>query len=256
MYDYHVHSNYSDGRFIDRMVGAASDAGLDGVGIADHCVVTGREHLRRHRQRYGFNLDVTYERRRATIRELREEFPIRVFDAAEVDYHPDDEDRIRSFLDEAEFDYVVGSVHELRETNVHMDYFADLTESDRQSVVDDYFERVVALVESDLFDVLAHPDIVERNPALRGYATDRHYREVARALADSRTVPEVNAGRIDREYGEFHPMPAFLSTLAEHDVPVTPGSDAHVSGQLRERVPLLREKLAAAPVDVVDVGVG
>ncbi|PSP51405.1 histidinol-phosphatase, partial [Halobacteriales archaeon QH_3_68_24] len=28
MYDYHVHSNYSDGRFLGRMVRAAVDAGL------------------------------------------------------------------------------------------------------------------------------------------------------------------------------------------------------------------------------------
>ena len=256
MYDYHVHSNYSDGRFLDRMVETASDAGLDGVGVADHCTVTGRDHLRRHRRRYGFTLDETYERRREAIRELRAERDIEIFDAAEVDYHPDDEARIRRFLDEAEFDYVLGSVHDLRETNVHMDYFAELPESERRTVVDEYFERVVALVESELFDVLAHPDIVERNPALRGYATERHYRDVAGALADSRTVPEINAGRIDRGYGEFHPAPAFLSVLAEYDVPVTLGSDAHVSDQILGRVPLLGEKARNAPVEVADLAVG
>jgi histidinol-phosphatase (PHP family) len=255
VHDYHVHSNYSDGRFLGRMVRAAVDAGLDGLGFADHCNVSEREHLRRYKKRFGFNLDVTYERRREALAELDDEYDLRVFDAVEMDYHPADEDAIGAFLAEAGFDYAVGSVHELRGTNVHMDYFANLSADERRAVVDEYFERAVALVESELFDVFAHPDIVERNPALRGYATEDHYRAVARALADSSTVPEINAGRVDREYGEFHPTPAFLATLAEHDVPVTPGSDAHVSGQIRERVPLLREKLAAAPVDVVDLGV-
>jgi histidinol-phosphatase (PHP family) len=108
-----------------------------------------------------------------------------------------------------------------------------------QAVVDEHFERVVTLVESGLFDVLAQSDIVEQNPPLRGCATDEHYRDVDRALADSTTVPEVNAGRIDREYGEFRPNPAFLSALAKYDVAVIPGSDAPVSGQVHERVALL-----------------
>lgn len=255
MYDYHVHSNYSDGAFLGRMLRAAEDAGLDGVGFADHCNVSDRDHLQRYRARFGFNLDVTYERRRAAIEDLRGEYDLRIFDAVEVDYHPDDEEEIVAFLREASFDYVVGSVHEIQEANVHWNYFADLDETEQRAAVDEYFDRLASLVESDLFDVLAHPDIVERNPALRGYATADHYRPVARTLAQSETVPEINAGRIDREYGKFHPNSAFLSVLAEFDVPVTVGSDSHSPEALVERTPLLREKLDAADVGTVDLPV-
>ncbi|MEF8850799.1 MAG: PHP domain-containing protein [Haloarculaceae archaeon] len=255
MYDYHVHSNYSDGEFMGRMVRAAADAGLDGVGFADHCNVSEREHPRRYRNRFGFNLDVTYERRRAGIREYAADHDLRVFDAVEMDYHPADEDEISAFLAEADFEYAVGSVHEIREANVHWDYFADLDERERRGAVEEYFEHLVALVESGLFDIVAHPDIVERNPALRGYATEDHYRAVAEALADSATVPEINAGRVDREYGEFHPNPAFLAVLAEYDVRVTLGSDAHSPGALHERVPRLRDRLADAPVESVELSV-
>lgn len=255
MYDYHVHSNYSDGELLGQMVRAAAAAGLDGVGFADHCNVSGREHLRRYRNRFGFNLDVTYERRRAAIREYAAEHDLRVFDAVEMDYHPADEAAIRSFLAEADFEYVVGSVHEIQETNVHRDYFAGLDEREQRDAVDEYFERLVALVESGLFDIAAHPDIVERNPALRGYATEDHYRAVARALADSATVPEINAGRVDREYGQFHPNADFLAALARHDVPVTLGSDAHSPQALRERVPRLRDRLAESGVESVELAV-
>ena len=253
MYDYHVHSNYSDGEFMGRMVRAAVDAGLDGVGFADHCNVSERDHPQRYRRRFGFNLDVTYERRHDAIREYAAEHDLRVFDAVEMDYHPDDESEIRSFLDEAGFEYAVGSVHEVQGANVHWDYFADLEESGQRAAVEEYFQHLVALVESDLFDIVAHPDIVERNPALRGYATEAHYRAVAEALADSGTVPEINAGRIDREYGEFHPNPEFLDVLGEYDVPVTLGSDAHSPEALRGRVPLLRERVADAPVGTVEL---
>jgi histidinol-phosphatase (PHP family) len=228
VYDYHVHSNYSDGEFMGSMLRAAADAGLDGV---------------------GFNLDATYERRRDAIADLRADYDIRVFDAVELDYHPADEAEIRAFLAEAGFDYAVGSVHELRGVNVHRDYFADLPAAERAAAVDEYFDRVVALVESELFDVAAHLDIVERNPALRGHATADHYEAVAAALADSSTVPELNAGRVDREYGELHPNAEFLSVLADHGVAVTVGSDAHTPDSLRERIPLLRDRPAAAGVD-------
>jgi histidinol-phosphatase (PHP family) len=251
VYDYHVHSNYSDGSFLERMVAAAADTALDGVGVADHCNVSDREHCRRYRRRFGFNLDRTYERRRDAIAELDAEHDLAVLDGVEMDYHPDDEAAIREFLADAGFDYVIGSVHELRETNVHMDYFAALSERERRDAVEEYFERVVGLVESGLFDVLAHADVVERNPALRGYATEDHYHAVAGALADSETVPEINAGRVDREYGQFHPNDAFLAVLAQYDVPVTVGSDAHEPGRLRGRVPLLREKLADLDIEVV-----
>jgi histidinol-phosphatase (PHP family) len=255
VYDYHVHSNYSDGVFMGRMVRAAADAGLDGVGFADHCNVSEREHLRRYKRRFGFNLDLTYERRREAIAEYAAEHDLRVFDAVEVDYHPADEDAIRSFLAEADFEYAVGSVHEIDEANVHWDYFADLSDAERREAVDEYFDRLVALVESGLFDIVAHPDIIERNPALRGYADEDHYRTVAAALADADAdvVPEINAGRIDREYGQFHPRPAFLSVLAAYDVPVTLGSDAHSPDELRERVPRLRERAADAPVETVEL---
>lgn len=240
VHDYHVHSTYSDGDFLHRMVAAAEDAGLAGVGFADHCPISDRESVTRWRDELGFSLDLTYERRRRAIERTRERTDIEVYDAVEVDYHPDDESVIREFLSDAGFEYHVGSVHELRGHNVHDGHFDDLSEAERLAVVDEYFETVVALVEFGAFDILAHPDIVERNDALRGLATVEHYHDVATALAGSDTIPEINAGRIDRAYGEFHPNDEFVSVLGEYDVAVTLGTDAHDPTELRERAPALR----------------
>jgi len=235
--DYHVHSTYSDGRFLFQMVRAAADAGLDGVGIADHCNVSDREEIREQKHLLGFNLDQTYERRREAIERLREESSIAIYDGVEMDYHPAEEARIRSFLDEAGFQYAIGSVHHLEGVNVHVEpYFEQKDDRDRAALVAQYFDRLVALVESELFDIAAHVDLVERNPALRGYATEDQYRRVAKAFTDSRTIPELNAGRALSEYGEFHPSPGFLDVLAEYEVPVTVGTDSHKPGEVGERV--------------------
>jgi len=254
VYDYHVHSNYSDGEFLRRMVEAAEDAGLDGVGIADHCNVFDGEDARRQRRALGFNLDITYERRREAIADAREDAAVEVFDAVEMDYHPDHEAPIAAFLDDADFDYAVGSVHDLDGVNVHYEsHFADYSEATRRELVDRYFEKLVALADAELFEIAAHPDLVERNRHLRGLATDDHYERVADAFARSRTVPEINAGRLLGDYGEFHPAPAFLDTLADRGVDVTVGTDSHEPDAIAPRIDGIEAELAERGLEPVTI---
>lgn len=255
-HDYHVHSTYSDGEFLWSMCAAAEEAGLDGVGVADHCNVSARDRPGRVKRAMGFNLDLTYERRREAIEHLRERFDLRVFDAVEMDYDPRDAAEIEAFLDRAGFDYAVGSVHTLEGMNVHIeDYFAEKPEAERRGLVDEYFEQVIDLVESELFEVAAHLDIVERNPAFRGLATREHHERVARALAESRTVPELNAGRVLDEYGEIHPSDEFTEVLLEHDVEFVTGSDSHEPDAVAPRKEELEEFVAAHGVETTELDV-
>ncbi len=242
MRDFHVHSNYSDGEFLRSMVRAAEAAGLEGVGFADHCNVASRDGPESMRGVYGFNLDLTYERRRRGIERLREDFDLAIYDAVEMDYDPRDEAAIDAFLSEAGFDYAIGSVHAVDGDNVQVpSHFAAMSETERDAVVDEYFDRLVALVESELFDIAAHVDLLERTPPLRGRATEVHYRRVARALADSRTVPEVNAGRALTDAGIVHPGERFLEVLRDHDVAVTVGTDSHHPDELPDRAAALED---------------
>jgi histidinol-phosphatase (PHP family) len=252
--DYHTHSTYSDGSFIWSMCRAAEEAGLDAVGIADHCNVSADERQSNRKKAMGFNLDMTYERRREGIETVRENFDLRVFDAVEMDYEPDEGGAIREFLDAAGFDYAIGSVHVLDGVNVHVEsYFARKPEAERRELVDRYFEKLVVLAESELFEIAAHPDLVERNPAFRGLATDEHYHRAAEAFADSRTVPEVNAGRALSEYGELHPNGAFLDTLLEHGVDLTVGTDSHEPDAIAPRIERIEAELDERGVQPVDI---
>jgi histidinol-phosphatase (PHP family) len=252
--DYHVHSNYSDGSFIWSMCRAAEEAGLDAVGIADHCNVSTDDRQSRRKKAMGFNLDLTYERRHGGIEAVRESFDLRVFDAVEMDYEPDDEDAVREFLGEAGFEYAVGSVHVLDRVNVHVEsHSAPKSEAERRDLVDRYFEKLVALAESELFEIAAHPDIVERNPALRGLATEDHYRRAAEAFADSRTVPEINAGRALGDYGRLHPNDAFLDVLLEHGVGPTVGTDSHEPAEIEPRVKHIEAELEERGIEPVEV---
>ncbi len=240
--DYHTHSNYSDGSFLEWMVRAAADVGLEAVGIADHCILSDRPNASAHRVVAGYNLDLTYERRREAIELVEEDVGITVYDAVEMDFFPGEEPAIEAFLDSADFDYVIGSVHEVDGVNVHFsDHFSGLPTEERKELVADYFDDLEALIRSELFDIAAHPDIVERNEALRGLATEAQYRQIAEAFAASKTVPELNAGRITAEYGRFHPNEAFLDVLQEYDLAFTLGSDAHDPAAFERRIPRLKQ---------------
>jgi histidinol-phosphatase (PHP family) len=256
VHDYHAHSNYSDGRFLPSMLSAAEDAGLDGLGFADHCNVSDRDPLPAFKKEFGFNLDLTYERRREAIEGIRDRYDIRIYDAVEMDYDPRDEAAIREFLDEADFDYAVGSVHAVEGRNLHDEgYFGAKSGSERTAVVETYVDRLVSLIDSELFAVAAHPDLVERNAALRGYLTDDDYERVAAAFADSRTVPELNAGRVLEEYGQFHPAASFADVLLEHGIDFTVGSDAHTPEEVRAQNRALAERFAERGLEPVELSV-
>lgn len=233
------------------MCDAAAEAGLDGVGFADHCSLTQTDPHSRRRAWFGRNFDLTYGRRREAIQSLRERRDIQIFDAVEIDYEPMLHDRIDRFLTEAEFQYALGSVHYVGDRTVFWGEFTD--DADRRAFVDRYYDRIVSLVESELFDVVAHLDVIESRPALAGLTTERHARRVADALADSRTIPEINAGRADKpdKPADFHPTSPVFETVLDRGLEVTVGTDSHEPDEFDPRVAALRDRLATAGVDPV-----
>jgi len=255
VYDYHVHTNYSDGAFLSRMVDAATDAGLDGVGITDHCNVSPDPAAERFKRTFGFNLDLTYERRREAIERLRADpdVGIDVFDAVEMDYDPDHEAAIADFLAEAGSTTRSGAFTNstVRTSTRARTSPTSRPASERRALVDRYFEKLVALIDSELFAIAAHPDLVERNPHLRGFATADHYAAVAEAFRDSRTIPEINAGRLLDDYGEFHPAPAFLSRLVDAGVRVSVGTDSHEPGVIAPRIDEIEAEMDRRGLDPV-----
>ena len=164
--DVHAHTAFSDGTELSAMIAAAEEAGLDGLGLTDHCIVTDDAFGRRAK----YDLVESYERRREVIDAAREETDLRLYDAAEVSFVASETEVIRDFLRTADFDYTVGSVHFAGEYDYTSDApYADADEAARRSVVKRYYDAVVALVDAELFDVLGrslgrpHPD-----PAMLG----------------------------------------------------------------------------------------
>jgi len=252
--DLHTHTSYSDGSGIPLMVEAAEAAGLDAVGFADHCNLS--RAWRDERLLWNRNFDRTYSRRREAIAIADDRTDLTLYDAVEMDYEPEAEATIEAFLADAAFDYALGSVHYVAGKQVFpFESFADASDADRRAFVDDYYDAVVSLVESELFDVLAHADLVENHPALNGLTTAAHRDRVAAACANSRTVPEINAGRAgDRgEFDLFHPTEPFVRAFRDHGVRFVVGTDSHDPEDFADRVPRVERFLAETGIEPLPV---
>ncbi|OYR55785.1 hypothetical protein DJ73_01515 [Halorubrum sp. Ea1] len=236
------------------MVDAAEAAGLDAVGFADHCSLS--EAWRDERLLWNRNFDRTHERRREALAVAADRTDLTLYDAVEMDYEPELAPAIGDFLAAADFDYAIGSVHYVAGKQAFpFESFDDASDAERRAFVDDYYDAIVSLVGSGLFDVLAHVDLVENHPALSGLTTAAHRDRVAAACADSRTVPEINAGRAgDRgEFDLFHPTDPFAEAFRDRGVRFVVGTDSHDPEDFADRVPRLERYLDETGIEPLPV---
>lgn len=233
------------------MASAAEKQGLKEIGFADHANVSKRPVMKKTKIRNGFNLDQTYGRREKAIRELRREKDIKIYSAVEMDYEPEDFDEVEAFFREREFDYSLGSVHYLEDVNIHVrDYFSNKTEKARRKLVRKYFDKLEKMIESEKFDIASHIDLFERNPYLQGLAREEDYKRIAEAFKDSKTMPEINAGRALRGLEELHPTQRFREILMDNDVAFTAGTDSHSPEDVKKLSDHVDQRLNKIGLDV------
>jgi len=165
---------------------------------------------------------------------VREETDLRL--GIEADFVPGREDRMANLLERRDWDYVVGSVHFLRDVAVdHEGYDVWDRSSDPEHVWARYFETLGEAARSGLFDILAHPDLVKvwgaERPRPRGDLR-RFYERAMDGIAESRIAVEVSTAGLRKPVGEIYPARDFLALCLDAGCPVALSSDAHVPGDL------------------------
>lgn len=155
----------------------------------------------------------------------------------EADFVPGAEDRMANLLDAREWDYVVGSVHFLRDEAVDMrgtDW--DIWEStDPEKVWRRYFETLGEAARTGMFDILAHPDLVKvwgDGAPSPGGDLRRFYELAMDGIAESGVAIEVSTAGLRKPVGEVYPDRAFLEMCLEAGCPVALSSDAHTPEEL------------------------
>lgn len=244
--DYHVHlrpdeegttaAEWFTPANAERYREAASERGIGELGVAEHI------------HRFVQALDVwthpwwrhwAHDDLDAYCHFVREETDLKL--GIEADFVPGREDRLANLLEARDWDYVVGSIHFLRDEAIdlrgvpgweHTDIWRS---GDPEKVWARYFEMLGEAARTGLFDILAHPDLVKvfgmGAPHPDGDLR-RFYERALDGIAESDVAIEVSTAGLRKPVGEIYPAPAFLELCLEAGRPVALSSDAHVPEQL------------------------
>ncbi len=160
---------------------------------------------------------------------VREETDLRL--GVEADFIPGAEDRVANLLETRDFDYVVGSVHFLRDHALDMDdYSVWSTGRSAEEIWRGYFLALGEAARSGLFDILAHPDLVKvwgRSRPLPEGDLRRYYELAIDGIAESGVAIEVSTAGLRKHAQEIYPAPALLQMCVEAGAPIALSSDAH-----------------------------
>ncbi len=226
--DYHMHSTFSDGRSSpDDYIAPALAAGLKEIGFSEHLT------LFRDLEEWNMNpADVaTYIEYLEALRSRTGDIRIRT--GLEVDFIDGREAEISDFISPLELDYVIGSVHYLGEKTV--DFGPEFYEGRNISqLFVSYFDSVCRAVESGLFDIIGHCDLIR----IFGYKPSEDieplYRKLARTMKENNVVFEVNTNGRNRPLADFYPDRKFLNIFHDEKVPVCVNSDAHMPARVAQ----------------------
>jgi histidinol-phosphatase (PHP family) len=242
--DYHVHLRPDDeGTHFDRFFTtanaeryreAAEERGIAGLGVSEHVY------------RFSQALDVwrhplwqanAVDDLDAYCAFVREETDLRL--GIEADFVPGREDRMATLLEAREWDYVVGSVHFIRDEAVDHDGW-DIWDTNRNpdEVWKRYFTVLGEAARSGLFDILAHPDLVKVWGATRPQPEGdlrRFYDLAMEGIAESGIAVEVSTAGLRKPVGEIYPAVPFLEMVLDAGNPIALSSDAHLPEHLGHR---------------------
>lgn len=165
---------------------------------------------------------------------VREQTDLRL--GIEADFVPGREDRVATFLDARDWDYVVGSIHFVGDGALdHEDYDIWGTGQSPDKVWTTYFEWLGELARTGQYDILAHPDLVKhwggRRPFPEGDLR-RFYALAMDGIAESGIAIEVSTAGLRKPVGEIYPSAEFLEMCLDAGNPIALSSDAHTPDQL------------------------
>lgn len=163
-----------------------------------------------------------------------ENFPVKVRFGLEVCYSPQHEQEIKKLRDSGSFDFLVGAVHfidgwafsHLRQPWKKEDY-------DLHKLYCRYYELLLKLAGSGLFDGLAHPNSLQCFGAYPVGNYDDMYGELAGKLRRNGMYIEESSGLAinygDEQLGMNRRM---LEIMKQGEVTILTASDAHVPGNV------------------------
>ncbi|CFY06444.1 Histidinol phosphate phosphatase, HisJ [Syntrophomonas zehnderi OL-4] len=222
--DYHVHAlahgeyTYSK-EWLNSFIDQALGKGIREMGFSEHDELISKVDLH------------TYEA--VKIQRLRE---INLRLGIEVDYIPGQESRLKELVNGFEYDYTIGSVHFLDGWAFdHPDYRYEYSQRDIDAVYARYTEVLIDMIQSGLFDIVGHLDLVKiwgDRPRRKKSAS--YMQPVLNVIHQANMAVEINSAGLRKPVGELYPAFDLLKMMFARNIPITFGSDAHHPEQMGE----------------------
>jgi histidinol-phosphatase (PHP family) len=262
--DYHLHLRTDERentpeRFftpanVERYREAAEERGITELGVAEHIY---RFRAALEIWQHPFWREFTHDDLDDYCGFVREETDLRL--GIEMDFIPGREDRIANVLDGREWDFVVGSVHFLRDHSLDTeDYSVWGAGESAEKIWRRYFETVAESARSGLYDIIAHPDLVKvwgRDAPRPDTDLRRYYEPTVEAFLDAGVAVELSTAGWRKPVAEQYPSVPFLEMLVDAGCPLALSSDAHQPDQVGfeyERAVELLESLGVRELAVFE----
>lgn len=245
----HVHTPHSDGDSpIYELAVEAAALGLESFGVTDHWDPLGISGGNYNEKCLGEPFEDSYLARRDALERFiedhqnegeLEEFTaeLNIADGAELEYYLGREDELEEAIEEADFDYILLSVHK----NKHGEDYRKMEPEDSKDamqIIGSYFrdlrEAYRFADKVDDIKAIAHPDGIERSTPLRNFfeheriyndILEEEYNSIVDEASENDVLSELN-GRILLRNGETK----WFDILSDNDIPYTVGTDTHRSG--------------------------
>ena len=233
--DYHVHTyrcGHAGGDSRD-FVRKAIEHGLSEIGMTDHIplyflpVAERDPKLAMKEEEFDGYI--------AEVLALREEFrgSIAVRLGLEADYREGHEEELSRWLERADWDLVLGSVHWVAGGWIDAPGSAARFEKEgTERLYDEYYRLLAKAARSGFFDVLTHFDLPKKfghRPAAPREAAER---EAIAAAKEGHCAVEISSAGLRKPVAEAYPQARLLSAIVSAGVPVTFSSDAHAPAEV------------------------
>jgi len=240
-YNFHQHSLFSDGKANpEDYVKQAISLGFEAMGFSEHSPLPFENGFSLKQENIGKYVQA--------IDGLKEKYAgkIAIYRALELDYIPGMSEDFEQWKNACKVDYAIGGLHLVKPDSSDELWFTDgpdksiydhgvveFFNNDIQKAVKTYYHQLNSMVETQVFDVVAHVDKIKMHNQNRFFTEDeKWYRELVSEtltlIKEKNLIIEINTrGLYKKRSNKLFPDDETLKQVINMGIPVIISSDAH-----------------------------
>lgn len=234
MRDLHIHIERGPYtvEWIEQFINKAEKEGLDEICLLEHSIrFTDFHSTFKEAREYNLYQKRWFEGKEKSAHTLDEfkalaekirdrDYPVKVSFGLEICYFEQHIDEIKQLTSDGFFDYILGSVHWIDNWTFNQRKYQWLGR-DINEIYKRYFEMQNTLVESGVFDIVSHPDLITCHSLYPTYNLEDTYKLLCENIKANNVMLEMNTSK------SLGVNEQFFNIAKEVGVNFSTGSDAH-----------------------------